>query len=61
MNPETPEEHEKRDEQHPADADRADEQPDDGSYDCEGERSAQPAAKLVSSLVSSTASRFISA
>lgn len=58
----------KRNQQHAADADRADEQPDDyrdcrkcdkGSY--RKNFYAQPAAKLVSSLVSNIVSRFITA
>jgi hypothetical protein len=61
MDPEVAEDREKWDEQNTADANRADKQPDDRRYNRKGEISAQPAAKLVSSLVRSTVSRFITA
>ena len=61
MNAEVPEHRQKRNEQHAADTDGADEQPDDSRHNRECESRDQPAAKLVSSLVSSTVSRFITA
>lgn len=61
MNAQVAEQREKRNEQHAANADGADEQPDQRCDGSECEKSAQPAAKLVSSLVRSTVSRFITA
>ena len=61
MNAEVAEHCEKRNEQHTANADCADEQPHECRDHRECEKSNQPAAKLVSSLVSSTVSRFITA
>ena len=65
MNTKAAENREKRNEQNTADANCADEQSDDHRHDrkCESRTylKAQPAAKLVSSLVRSTVSRFITA
>jgi len=58
---EAAEQRERRDEQDAPDPDRADEEADQRGDCCEDEAGNQPAAKLVSSLVSSTTSFFRSA
>ena len=61
MNAQSAENREEWNQQNAADADGADEQSDDRRHDRECEGSDQPAAKLVSSLVRSIVSRFITA